>query len=354
MIEPATPKLPALAPSPSSVAPGPRPSGLPGQPSTTSAPVDQGGHLDPEEDNRLRELEATIKAGVRTFVDVGLALLEIRDSRLYRASHATFDAYCRERWGMSKTHANRQIDAAGVAGLLAPMGVIPATERQARELVPLAHADEQEAVEVWQELRWEHGDRVTAGLVREAVTARLTSKAHVSYNTGQNEWYTPPEYIEAARQVLGVIDLDPASTTEANAVVEAARFHTADEDGLSQEWRGRLWMNPPYASDLIGRFTGKLAAHYLAGEVEAAVVLVNNATETDWFQEIARLASAICFPDRRVRFWSPSRDTAAPLQGQAVLYLGNDVGAFREAFEDFGLILYGRTGQHTELAERPG
>jgi ParB family chromosome partitioning protein len=310
----------------------------------------------PVEQARLTELEAVIERGVATFVDVGLALLEIRDTRLYRTSHPTFEAYCHERWAFTIQRAHQLMDGADIAKVLSSSTTVevPSNEAQARELMPLAHQDEREAVEVWQELREAHGDRVTAALVREAVTARLGTKAHVSYNTGQNEWYTPPEYIEAARQTLGGIDLDPASTPEANAVVGATRFYTADEDGLSQQWAGRVWMNPPYRSDLIGRFTSKLAGHYVAGDVQAAVVLVNNATETDWFQEVARLAVAICFPDQRVRFWSPTRDTAAPLQGQAVLYLGPDVGRFEAAFEDFGLILYGHTGQHTELAERPG
>ena len=144
-----------------------------------------------EKDTRLRELEATIEQGVHTFVDVGLALLEIRDTRLYRASHATFDAYCRERWGWQRAHAYRLIDGAKVARLMSPIGDTPETESQARELVPLARQDEREAVEVWRELRERHGDKVTAELVKEAVSTRLSSRAHVSYNSGENEWTYP-------------------------------------------------------------------------------------------------------------------------------------------------------------------
>src|SRR5262245_6844094 len=74
------------------------------------------------------------------------------------------------------------------------------------------------------------------------------SSAHPSYNTGENEWYTPPAYLEAARLVLGGIDLDPASSDVAQRRVRAGRYFTKKDDGLSRPWRGRVWLNPPYAS----------------------------------------------------------------------------------------------------------
>ena len=159
---------------------------------------------------------------------------------------------------------------------------------------------------------------------------------HVSHNSGNNEWYTPSEYVEPAREVLGIIDLDPASSETANAVVKARRFHSTDDDGLEQGWSGRVWMNPPYASDLVGRFAAKLAHHVDSGEVSAAVVLVNNATETAWFATLIERASAVVFPRGRVRFWEPDGKPGAPLQGQALLYLGPEPKRFIAAYAAIG------------------
>jgi ParB family chromosome partitioning protein len=162
--------------------------------------------------------------------------------------------------------------------------------------------------------------------------------AHVANNSGNVEWFTPGPIVEAARAAMGGIDLDPASCAEANRVVRASSYFTAEQNGLYESWSGRLWMNPPYASSLVSRFVGRLCESYSSGTVTQACVLTNNATETKWFQHLAAHAAAMCLIGGRVRFWHPDRDTLSPLQGQVVVYLGGRVKQFTRAFSPLGII----------------
>lgn len=162
---------------------------------------------------------------------------------------------------------------------------------------------------------------------------------HVTHNSGNNEWYTPQKYITAARIVMGSIDLDPASSAKANEIVCASHYYDIAYDGLAHDWFGNVWMNPPYARHLIGRFCEKLIVEVNAGRVKQAITLTNNATETVWFRKLALKSSAICLPKGRIKFIDGDGNaTGAPLQGQALLYIGPASDKFRRVFFKLGLV----------------
>jgi phage N-6-adenine-methyltransferase len=162
---------------------------------------------------------------------------------------------------------------------------------------------------------------------------------HRAQGTGENEWYTPAEYIEAARRVLGAIDLDPASSDDAQRVVQAKDYFTREQDGLTRKWKGRIWLNPPYSQPAIQQFAEKLVAEYEAHRVREAIVLTHNYTDTAWFHALASVSTAILFTRGRVGFVNPEGKSCNPTQGQAFFYLGDKPGAFKQEFSGFGFLV---------------
>ena len=91
------------------------------------------------EDERLGELEKVIAKGQKTFVEVGLALAEIRDLRLYKREYSNFAEYCQKRWGWEKRYTNYVIAGAeAVRSLPEKVGTMVPTERAGRELAKVA------------------------------------------------------------------------------------------------------------------------------------------------------------------------------------------------------------------------
>jgi hypothetical protein len=97
-----------------------------------------------EEKDRFAQLEAIVQKGLETFTEVGAALLEIRDRKLYREGYGTFEDYCRSRWTMSGSYAHKIIDAVDVVSDLTKLDncpVLPSSENVARQLVSLSPTD---------------------------------------------------------------------------------------------------------------------------------------------------------------------------------------------------------------------
>jgi hypothetical protein len=171
------------------------------------------------------------------------------------------------------------------------------------------------------------------------MTSDLSTAARHSFES--SEHYTPPFIVEPARVTLGAFDLDPASCVEANRWIRAEGIFLCEDDGFTQSWWGRVFLNPPGGlSDNQQRLvkgkcreTGscglpighthegveasqkkwwfKLAREYRAGNVEAAIfvcfsveLLQNTQVDTPVGLPIP-LDFPICYPSRRVPYVKP-------------------------------------------------
>jgi hypothetical protein len=104
--------------------------------------------LNDAEQERLRELEAIVDKGLQPFYEVGQALIEIRDRKLYRQTHKTFEAYCKEKWNLARQTAYQLIGAVKVVeNLSAIADKMPTKESQVRPLTQLPAAQQ---LEIWQ------------------------------------------------------------------------------------------------------------------------------------------------------------------------------------------------------------
>jgi ParB family chromosome partitioning protein len=176
---------------------------------------------------------------------------------------------------------------------------------------------------------------------KKKTQSMLLNTTHVGQATGENEWYTPEEYIMAAKELMKNIDVDPASSDIANQTVIATKYYTAEDDGRIQKWEGNVWMNPPYAQPLVTEFCDLLVEKFKSGEVKQACVLVNNATETNFYQNMMENCQAICFIKGRVKFIDrEGKSTGTPLQGQTILYFGGNHKEFGAIFSQFGVVLH--------------
>lgn len=333
------------------------------------------------EQQDLAAHEAVIERGLKTFVDVGQALLSIRDGRLYRAQFGTFEDYCQERWQITPQHGHRLMAAAATWKQLEPIGsILPATESQARPLTQLppdvqpiiwqravetapngkitaAHVqsvvddyrnpptdnedDEELPIPTMHyELYDEFGgqDHIVVQPDEELVVVKKGKPESLHVSDDSYEWFTPAEYIEAARRVMGSIDTDPASCAEANTVVQAGTYYTVDDDGLLYEWPGNVWLNPPYNMPWIEKFALRAVEEYLDDPQRSIIVLTNNSSDTAWFHALLDTAM-LCLTRGRIRFWSTGGEVLATRQGQAIFYMGPHRARFATEFARFGAIV---------------
>jgi hypothetical protein len=199
----------------------------------------------------------------------------------------------------------------------------------------------------------------------------MTQTNAARHSMDSPDWYSPSPLVEAARLVMGGIDLDPASSEEANATVQAEMFYDIEDNGLLLPWYGRVFHNPP--GGLVDAFWKKFLSErntvdqmvFVGYSLEQLQTLQTHNTTTP-------LDFPLCFPKKRIAFvenhakraerilkliekgevagaseraqkiaaacllGKPPKD--APSHANYIMYVGPNVGEFEAVFSQFGQV----------------
>ena len=192
----------------------------------------------------------------------------------------------------------------------------------------------------------ERGKVVALAQANRASAKRLgyIGRVPTSKPRDSDSWFTPPEYLDSVRAVLGEIELDPFTSAEANEIVRATRIFTQEHSAFDHEWhRGkpaRVFMNPPYSAGLCARAVNRFIDQLTLGHIEEGIVLVNNATDTRWFNALVGRCTAICFTHHRISFWNADKKhVSGNTRGQAFFYFGKRGKEFAGIFRKHGFVL---------------
>lgn len=181
---------------------------------------------------------------------------------------------------------------------------------------------------------------------KQVMTNMMNTKQAMNatvYSHNSLEYYTPEQYIEAARELMGSIDTDPATCNAPQKWIKAKTIYTEKEDGLSKEWYGNVWLNPPY-SKTNGQsnqeiWALKLLDEYEKGNVTAGILLVKAALGYNWFEKLWDILP-VCFARERLSFvLSNGSNEGQSKQATAFFYIGKDVNNFKRIFSKFGRVI---------------
>lgn len=158
----------------------------------------------------------------------------------------------------------------------------------------------------------------------------------IHQDSGRSEYFTPIEIVEAARELMGTIDLDPASSVLVNRRIKASYIYTKEDDGLSHDWFGNVWLNHPFSRKNNPLWIAKLVEEHLAVDMQICCITFA-ATSEKWFQPLLKYPQ--CFLSPRTNYYLPDGSLKKGVtKGSVVTYLGDDVLRFTEVFNNFGVV----------------
>jgi DNA N-6-adenine-methyltransferase (Dam). len=223
---------------------------------------------------------------------------------------------------------------------LAEAGIDKHLADRARKLAAIPDKHFEGFVGAWRTRAKRETERVTTDLIRP------TAGRHaVHFSSESPEHYTPALLLDAVRQVMGSIDLDPCSNSLKRPNVPARRHYTAAEDGLRHPWSGRVFLNPPYGRELAPWIL-KVREEWTSGKVRELVALLPARTDTEWFNVLTRDTDdlVVCFLFGRLTFVGNTDPAPFP---SMVGYFGPKHDRFARVFSPLGS-LWQRPGSPLE------
>lgn len=160
----------------------------------------------------------------------------------------------------------------------------------------------------------------------------------------KDSYYTPDVYTDGVHEVMGAIDLDPASCKLANngdaghKGVRARKFFDINHSGLTKKWHGRVFINPPFKE--WDQWSLKADRELKSGRVKEMCVFIGaNSCVNNNFARLKRIADAVFIPDGRDygNTWGP-KSTSGAFQGHFLFYFGPKVKKFNKVFSQYGSV----------------
>lgn len=165
----------------------------------------------------------------------------------------------------------------------------------------------------------------------------MTNAQLINQTSGDTEYYTPPEIIEAARRVMGSIELDPASSAKANEIVQAKNWYGLPGDGLHCifQWFGKVWLNHPFGRGKNQAWIDRLVTEYERGNISEALCITYACTSEKWFRPLLRQPQ--CYLQPRTNYLLPDGSVKKGVtKGSVVTYFGSNLEAFYREFKELG------------------
>lgn len=200
--------------------------------------------------------------------------------------------------------------------------------------------------------------------ISQPLTAYATPSSNINLTSGKVEWYTPRWITQPAQDMMGGIDLDPATSVKANQYgIHANRIYTAETNGLGKEWFGKVWLNHPFGkpekpcSPLCTKKTCKKRGHhnpaykpgsidwithyldqYTTGNITESITITYVSPDTAWGHKL--FAYPNLFFNKRIAYIDGN--TLKPINGvqkpSMLTYLGNNLTRFKLYFREYGTI----------------